>query len=189
MSWLSRFFPVRSLERVGSGAQCVLTTKIVTADEVGASLSPTRGAAIRWTLLYEHTRARSDRSGGGPLRSLIAFATGWRGGPLTVRGACGRTVEVSLERARLTAPMDPEDGVPLGSSPESARVYGEVAARAPAMAGVVYLREQLLTCGQALVVRGRIEPVAVGAGYRDSARTTPPFRTVSDVMLEDHALD
>ena len=184
-SWLSRFFPARTLDAVGRGARCDVVVKVVSADTIDSTIAPTIATAIRWTLLYEET-ARGDDRGGAPVRRLRPFASGWRGGPIIGRAACGRTIEIPLEGARLIAPIDPEDGVPLGTSPASAAVYGEAAARASSTAGPVYLREHSITHGQKLVVRAFVEPAEPERGYRHAAPILKAqLRASRDVVLED----
>jgi hypothetical protein len=187
MSWLSRFFPVRSLDRVGSGARCILPVTVVSPNVLESTVAPTRGAAIRWALLYEVT-GTPQNAGGARTRTLHAFASGWRGGPIVTRAACGRTIEVALDHARLSAPVDPEDGVALGESPAAVRAYGELASRTPTGAGLVYVREHVITSGQRLVLRGKIEPRAAAGGYREAAPTQVPFRAIGDLTIEDRAL-
>lgn len=192
MGWLSRLFPARSLGDVGGGADVVLPLVVASPDAIESTLAPVRAVAFHWTLL-------THRGGGGvsvtgtPREAqarLVAFASGWRGETILARAADGRSVRIALDHAKLEALVDPEDGVPLGDSPASGRVYGEVATRAPTNGGLVYLREHAITSGQAIVLRARLEPIAAPAsGYRAAAvDVDASFRTVGAVTIEDRAL-
>lgn len=120
----------------------------------------------------------------------MRFVSGWRGAPLLVRSADGRTVEVSLAGLHLEPPIDPEDGVPLGATPRSSQLYGDAARRAPKEGGMIYVREHGITHGQSLVIRGRVVPAQrVATGYRDRpANLEADFRTEGDVVIVDDVL-
>lgn len=182
----SRWFPRRALDGIVTEVFVELPVRVASPDDVPLSLvAGARAASVRWTLLYEHTPQQQGRGRRG-VSHLVAFASGWRGSALRVAAACGRTVDVSLEHARLEAPIDPEDGVPLGTTPASAEEYGEAARRAPAGGGLVFVREHPITHGQSLVLRARVAPVPRSGGYRDApAASDADFQTVGEVVVRD----
>ena len=193
---LKRFFPTwfphRTLDGVGTGAFVELPVRVVSPNAVELALvSDMHAALVHWTLLYQHT---SYQGGGVGSRArearLVRFFSGWRGAPLLVRSADGQTIEVPLARLHLEAPIDPEDGVPLGTTLRSAQLYGDAARRAPEDGGMVYVREHGITHAQSLVIRGRVVPVQrVASGYRDQpADSAVDFRTDGDVVLVDDVL-
>jgi len=190
MGWLSKAKTVRALDAVGQGADVEIEVVVASPDAIESTTAPIRAAAFRWALLTERTGHGGGKGGGGTTRALDPFAGGWRGGPLVVRAPCGRTIEISLDHAQLSAPVDPEDGVPLGESPRSAQTYAAVLARAPAGSGVVYVREHAITHGQRLVLRARLEPTLSASSYRDAASTTTAaFRSTGEITIEDRSLD
>ncbi|UJR79057.1 hypothetical protein [Sandaracinus amylolyticus] len=187
--WLTRWFPVRSLDHVGAGAYGLIGATVISADSIASTIAPTHAAAIRWTLLYEHSQVGSSRGGGGRDSTLHPFASGWRGESIVLRAACGRTIGVALGDARLRAPIDPADGTPLGTSPASSATYGALVSRAPAGSGTVFVREHGIQAGQTVRLHAWLEPVGSTGGYRDAASpTTVQFRA-TDVTLEDDLRD
>lgn len=185
--WLARRFPKRSLDDVGSGAHLRVPVTVASPSTLASTIGPERGAAVRWSLLVEvNTQGSRQQS---PARWLTPFASGWRGGLLALRAPCGRIIGVELAPGvALRSPIDPQDGSPLGTTPESTEVYGELAQRAPRHlgqfgAGMVYVREQVLASGQALELRGFVVPRHEAGGYRAAEEDGPPFRAVRDVVL------
>lgn len=185
--WLARRFPKRSLEEVGSGAHLRVPVTVASPSTLASSIGPERGAAVRWALCVElSTQGGRQQSAA---RWLHPFATGWRGGLLSLRAPCGRIIGVDLVAGvALGSPIDPEDGSPLGTTPASTELYGELAQRAPRRVGqyatgMVYVREQVLSSGQSLELRGFVVPHHAAGGYRAAEEDGPPFRAVRDVVL------
>lgn len=185
MGFFDRIFPARNLDAVGTGRNVSMEVTVVGPNTHRSSISPVDAVAIRWSLLYELNRMEGGGGGRVETRSLNAFLVGWHGERLTVRAACGRMIEVATHAAELVATVDPEDGTPLGSTPESGRLYAELAQRAPREVGMVYVREHCITAGQALQLKAFVEPVAQGGGYRDAQRHEHAFRARREVVLRD----
>lgn len=185
MGFFDRIFPARNLDAVGTGRNVSMKVTVVGPNTLRSSISPVDAVAIRWSLLYELNRVERRNGSHVEARSMNAFLVGWHGERLMVRAACGRMIEVTTRAAALVATVDPEDGTPLGSTPESGRLYGELAQRAPRDVGMVYVREHCITAGQTLQLKAFVEPVAQGGGYRDAQRPEHAFHARRDVVLRD----
>ena len=185
MGFFDRIFPARNLDAVGTGRSVSMEVTVVGPNTLSSSISPVDAVAIRWSLLYEMHRVESRSGGHVETRHLHAFLVGWHGESFIVRAACGRMIEVATDAVELVATVDPEDGTPLGSTPESGHLYGELAQRAPRDVGMVYVREHCITAGQPLQLKAFVEPVAQGGGYRDVQRLEHSFRAHRGVVLRD----
>lgn len=185
MGFFSRFFPARALADVGSGREVVIDATVVGPNTLQSTISPVGAVAIRWTLLYEQHERQGRGGGNVEQRFLHAFLWGWHGERLLLRAACGRVIEVPLGQARLEATVDPQDGTPLGSTPQSSRMYGELARGAPTDVGMTYVREHCITAGQPLRLKAFVEPLQRGGGYREAVQQEHDFRAVRNVIVRD----
>lgn len=185
MRFFDRIFPAQNLDAVGTGRNVSMQVTVVGPNMVSSSISPVEAVAIRWSLLYETHRIEGGGGGRVERRSLNAFLVGWHGESLMVRAACGRMIEVATRGAQLVATVDPQDGTPLGSTPESGRLYAELAQRGPRDVGMVYVREHCITAGQTLHLKAFVEPVTHVGGYRDAQRPEHAFDASREVVMRD----
>jgi len=183
--WLSRLFPLRALEDVGTGGAHVSVELVVTSPDVLSSpIAPTKSAATRWTVLESIS---ISQRGGGSMQLLRPLATGWRGGPLLGRTATGAEVEIDLSGAGFSSPyVDPQDGVAIQSGP-AAEVYAEAIARVGPRTGLLYLREAPIVSGQRVGLRAFVVRTArTAAGYRDApTESVAELRATRSVTIYD----